>query len=137
MPVGDLVAQWFETELLRGTIAAQGIFGAVLGPWPAASSATLLLRNAADSNFAGSASYIAGGTGALTAAMAVAAQTAGAEIRPSCEIIQIEVNNGQATGLILSNGDEIEARVAVSSADPKRTLLGLVESQHLQPSFLQ
>ena len=25
----------------------------------------------------------------------------------------------------------------ISNADPKRTLLGLVEPQHLQPSFLQ
>ena len=29
------------------------------------------------------------------------------------------------------------ARVVISNADPKRTLLGLVEAQHLQPSFLQ
>ncbi len=65
MAVADLVAEWFETELLRGTIAAQGIFGTFLGPWSAGSSATLLLRAASDSNLAGAASYIAGGVGAL------------------------------------------------------------------------
>ncbi len=71
MAVADLVAEWFDTELLRGTIAAQGIFGTFLGPWSAGSSATLLLRCAADGNPAGAASYIVGGLGALTAAMAV------------------------------------------------------------------
>ena len=43
MAVADLVAEWFDTELLRGTIAAQGIFGTFLGPWSAGSSATLLV----------------------------------------------------------------------------------------------
>jgi len=137
MAVADLVAEWFETELLRGTIAAQGIFGTFLGPWSAGSSATLLLRGASDSNLAGPASYVAGGAGALTEAMAAAAQAAGAEIRTSCEVIRIKINDGAATGLVLSNGDEIETRVVVSNADPKRTMLGLVEPQHLQPSFLQ
>ena len=83
MAVADLVAEWFETELLRGTIAAQGIFGTFLGPWSAGSSATLLLRSTADGNPAASASYIVGGMGAFTAAMASAAKEAGAEIRTS------------------------------------------------------
>jgi phytoene dehydrogenase-like protein len=137
MAVADLVAEWFDTELLRGTIAAQGIFGTFLGPWSAGSSATLLLRGASDSNLAGPASYVAGGAGALTEAMAAAAQAAGAEIRPSCEVVRIRISNGAATGLVLANGDEIDARVVISNADPRRTMLGLVEPQHLQPSFLQ
>ena len=29
------------------------------------------------------------------------------------------------------------AQTVISNADPKRTLLGLIEPQHLQPSFLQ
>ena len=44
MAIADLVAEWFETELLRGAIAAQGIFGTFLGPWSAGSAATYLLR---------------------------------------------------------------------------------------------
>ena len=137
MAVADLVAEFFETELLRGTIAAQGIFGTFLGPWSAGSSATLLLRAASDSNLAGPASYIAGGAGALTAAMAAAAQAAGAEIRNSCEVAAIQIDDGAAKGVVLANGEEITARAVISNSDPKRTLLGLIEPQHLQPSFLQ
>ncbi len=137
MAVADLVAEWFDTELLRGTIAAQGVFGTFLGPWSAGSSATLLLRATSDSNLAGPASYVVGGAGALTAAMAAAAKAAGAEIRTSCEVARIQVSDGAASGLVLSTGEEIKARVVISNADPKRTLLGLVEPQHLQPSFLQ
>src|ERR1035437_2419969 len=137
MAVADLVAEWFDTELLRGTIAAQGIFGTFLGPWSAGSSATLLLRCASNGNPAGSGSYIVGGLGALTAAMATAAKEAGAEIRTSCEVASIKVKDGSAAGVVLANGDEIDAHTVVSNCDPKRTLLGLVDPQYLKPSFLQ
>ena len=137
MAVADLVAEWFETELLRGTIAARGIFGTFLGPWSAGSSATLLLRAASDSNLGGSASYVVGGAGALTQAMASAAQAAGAEIRTGCEVTRINVNDGAVSSVVFANGDEILARTVISNADPKRTLLDLVEPQHLRPSFLQ
>ncbi len=137
MAVADLVAEWFDTELLRGTIAAQGIFGTFLGPWSAGSSAALLLRCASDGNPAGPASYIVGGTGALTAAMASAATEAGAEVHTSCEVINIKVKDRSALGVVLANGDEIDARMVISNADPKRTLLGLVDPQYLDPGFLQ
>jgi phytoene dehydrogenase-like protein len=137
MAVADLVAEWFETELLRATIAARGIFGTFLGPWSAGSSATLLLRSAADGNPAGPMSHIMGGMGALTAAMAAAVKEAGIEIRTSCEVAQIKVKDGVATGVVLANGEELSAKTIISNADPRRTLLGLVEPHHLQPTFLQ
>ena len=137
MAVADLVAEWFDNELLRATIAAQGIFGTFLGPWSAGSGAAFLLRTAADGNPAGGASYVMGGTGALTTAMAIAAQAAGVEIRTSKEVAKIKVRDGKAVGVVLSSGDEIDARAVISNADPKRTLLGFVEPQHLAPSFLQ
>jgi phytoene dehydrogenase-like protein len=137
MAVADLVAEWFENEHLRGTIAAQGIFGTFLGPWSAGSSATLLLRCASDGNPAAPASYIVGGLGALTAAMAASAKQAGAEIRTSCEVVSVKVKDGAVAGVVLANGDEIDARLVISNADPRRTLLGLVEAQYLEPSFLQ
>ena len=137
MAVADLVAEWFETELLRGTIAAQGIFGTFLGPWSAGSSAALLLRIASDGNLAGPAAYVAGGTGALTSAMAAAATEAGAEIRTSQEVSLVRVKDGVVTGIVLANGDELSAQTVISNADPKRTLLALLEPQQLKPSFLQ
>jgi len=137
MAAADLVAEWFDTELLRATIAAQGIFGTFLGPWSAGSGATLLLRAAADGNPAGGATYVMGGMGALTTAMAIAAQAAGVEIRTSVEVAQVRVKDGLAVGVVLSDGSEIDARAVISNADPKRTLLGFVDPQHLAPSFLQ
>ncbi len=137
MAVADLVAEYFETELLRAVIAARGVFGTFLGPWSAGSSLQLLIRAAGDSHPAGSAFFVAGGVGALTQAMASAAQAAGVEIRTSAEIIEIRVKEGRATGVLLGTGEEINADAVISNADPKRTLLKLTDPTHLTPDFAQ
>jgi phytoene dehydrogenase-like protein len=136
MAVADLVAEYFETELLRATIAARGIFGTFLGPWSAGSSLVLLIRAAGDAHASGLGSFAIGGAGAITQAMAAAATEAGAEIRTNVEVIEVTVGNGVAGGVVLSNGEEINAQAIVSNADPKRTLLKLVDPMHLTPDFV-
>jgi len=137
MAVADLASEYFETELLRAVIAARGVFGTFLGPWSAGSALVLLIRAAGDAHPAGSASFAAGGTGSVTQAMASAAKSAGAEIRTNAEVIEIRVQNGAATGVLLSTGEEIQAKAVISNADPKRTLLKLTDPLHLSPDFVQ
>ena len=137
MAVADLAAEFFDTEPLRATIAARGIFGTFLGPWSAGSALVLLLRAAADATPAGSVQFPAGGAGAITLAMATAAKQAGAEIRTGADIAEIRVKDGVATGVVLTSGEEISARAVVSNADPKRTLMRLVDPAHLSPDFIQ
>ena len=136
MAVADLVAEFFETELLRATIAARGIFGTAMGPRSAGSSAVFLLRAAADANPAGTMAFPRGGLGALTQAMAAAARRAGAEIRTGAEVRQILVKNGAVAGVVLFSGEEITAQAVVSGADPQHTLLRLVDPVHLEPEFV-
>ena len=137
MAAADLVAEFFDTEPLRATIAARGIFGTFLGPWSAGSALVLLLRAAGDPTPAGSVQFPAGGIGAITLAMANAAKQAGAEIRTDAEIAEIRIKDGVATGVVLASGEEITARAVVSNADPKRTLMQLVDPSHLSPDFVQ
>ncbi|HEV2351647.1 MAG TPA: NAD(P)/FAD-dependent oxidoreductase [Terriglobia bacterium] len=136
MAVADLVAEWFESEPLRATVAARGIFGTFLGPWSAGSSAVLLLRAAADPHPAGASLFGKGGMGSVTQAMAAAATGVGAEIRTGAEVSRIVAKNGAATGVVLSSGEEIAAKTLISNADPRRTFLGLVDPDYLAPDFL-
>lgn len=136
MAVADLAAEYFETELLRATIAARGIFGTFLGPWSAGSSLVLLIRAAGDEQAAGTSWLATGGMGAVTQAMASASQQAGAEIRNGAEVIEVRVKDGVACGVVLSNGEEITAKAVISNADPKRTLLRLVDPAQLSPDFV-
>src|SRR5436190_11186539 len=136
MAVADLVAEFFETELLRATIAARGIFGTALGPWSAGSSLVLLIRAAGDAHPAGSSSFALGGAGAITQAMAAAAKEAGVTIRTGADVKEIRVKDGAANGVVLAGGEEISAKAVVSNADPRRTLLKLVDPTHLTPDFV-
>ena len=136
MAVADVVAEFFESELARAAIAARAIFGTATGPWSAGTAATLLLRAAADPHPAGSSAVPKGGMGALASAMAAAAREAGAEIRTGAAVARILVRDGAAAGVALASGEEIAAKAVVSSADPKRTFLALVDPVHLDPFFL-
>jgi phytoene dehydrogenase-like protein len=69
--------------------------------------------------------------------MSSAAKQAGAEMRTGAEVREVRIKNGCAHGVVLSNGDEIEARAVISNADPKRTFLKLVDPTHLAPDFVQ
>jgi phytoene dehydrogenase-like protein len=137
MAVADLASEYFETDLMRGTIAARGIFGTFLGPWSAGSALVLLIRAAGDSHPAGSAHFASGGIGAITQAMSSAAKAAGAEIRIDAEVAEIRVKDGAAVSVVLKSGDEIPAKTIISNADPKRTLLKLVDPSHLSPGFAE
>ncbi|MBA3515233.1 MAG: NAD(P)/FAD-dependent oxidoreductase [Pyrinomonadaceae bacterium] len=136
MAVADLVAEWFESELLRATVAARGIFGAFAGPWSAGTSTGLLWQAAIDGNPVGPASFVKGGMGAVTAALAKAATDAGVEIRTNADVERILVVDGKASKVVLTNGEEISARAVVSNADPRTTFLRLVDPLDLDPDFL-
>jgi phytoene dehydrogenase-like protein len=136
MAVADFVAEWFENELLRAAIAARGVFGTAAGPWSPGSTAPLLLRVAADGQPLGRSRFPRGGMGALTQAMAEAARKAGAEIRTGAEVEQILVKDGAVRGIALVGGEKISANSVVSNADPRRTLLRLIDPVHFDPGFL-
>jgi phytoene dehydrogenase-like protein len=136
MAVADLVGEWFETALLQSAIAARGIFGTAHGPRSAGTAAVLLLNAAVDPAPGGSSVMIKGGPGVLTAAMADAAREAGAEIRVDADVTRVVTNNGRVSGVLLEDGREIAARAVISNADPKRTLLDLVDPIDLDPVFL-
>jgi phytoene dehydrogenase-like protein len=74
--------------------------------------------------------------GSIAEAMASAATHAGAEIRSNAEVIEVRVKDGAATSVVLSTGEEIRAKAIISNADPKRTLLKLVDPIHLAPDFV-
>jgi phytoene dehydrogenase-like protein len=131
MAVADLVSEWFETELLRATIAARGIHGAFAGPWSAGTSLGLLWQAAHDGSAIGPSTSVNGGIGALTKALADAATSAGAEIRTAADVTRIE--DGR---VILTSGETFEARAVVSNTDPRTTFLKLIDPVELDPNFL-
>jgi phytoene dehydrogenase-like protein len=136
MAVADLVSEWFETELLRAVVAARGIHGAFAGPWSAGTSLGLLWQAAMDGSAIGSSSYPKGGMGGVAEALAGAAKAAGVEIRTSARVSQVAAGYSDKPKVVLASGEEIETRAVVSNADPRTTLLNLVDPIDLEPNFL-
>ena len=136
MAVADLVSEPFESEPLRATLAADGIFGAMLGPWSAGSGLQLLM-SAANRALAWPGGHaVEGGPSAVIRSIASAAQRFGVETRTGADVAGIQIKDDRAHGVTLVNGDVITARSVVSAVDPKRTFLTLCEADHLPPEFL-
>jgi phytoene dehydrogenase-like protein len=136
MAVADLVSESIDTELLRATVAADGIFGAMLGPWSAGSGLQLLLRSANRSLASPAGRLVGGGPIALARSLQAAAARLGVAIRTGCLVSRIDVRDDRAVGVTLDGGEQIEARAVVSAVDPKRTFLTLCDADHLPPEFL-
>src|SRR4029078_3051557 len=124
MSAVDFLDQWFETDVPKATMSASGIIGTFLGV-PSPGTAYVLLPHymgEIDGAFR-SWGLSRGGTGALSNAIADAAREAGGEIRTDATIEKINLQNGQARGGVLKNGDEIYASVVSSSVDPRLTFM--------------
>ncbi|HKW43784.1 MAG TPA: NAD(P)/FAD-dependent oxidoreductase, partial [Thermoplasmata archaeon] len=135
MSVRDALNEWFETDLLKASLAVDALFGTFEGPWSPGTAFGLIREFASEGN--GTAgSFVRGGMGNLASALAAAARDAGATIRTETEVRRIRSDEGRVTGVELASGETIDARVVASNADPKRTFLRLVPSDELSPEFL-
>jgi phytoene dehydrogenase-like protein len=135
MAVADYVGETFESDALRGALAVRGVQFTKNGPWSAGTTANLLMDSAGnDGGAAGQTTFAKGGPGALAAALESAARSFGAEIRLGAEVDHVSVDpGGRVNGVVLSGGEEIQARTVVSSADPKTTLVDWVDPVVLGP----
>jgi phytoene dehydrogenase-like protein len=136
MAVADLVGETFEDDALRAAIAWRGVRYGAVGPWSAGTASVLLADGAGnDGGAAGETVFARGGPGSLSDALAAAARGFGAEIRTGAEVVRITTRDDLATGVVLADGEELASRAVVSAADPKRTLLDLVDPVALGPSL--
>jgi phytoene dehydrogenase-like protein len=136
MAVADLVAEYFESDLVQAAMAARALGGTNLGPWSAGSGALFLLHAASDPTPVGGSVSAKGGPGAVTQAMAQAATEAGAEIRTGAEVSRIEVGANGVEAVRLQSGETIQTSVAISNADPRRTFFSLLDPTVLEPGFV-
>ena len=134
----DFLDQWFETDVLKATMAASGIIGTFLGVRSPGTAYVLLHHYMGEIDGAFRSWGLArGGTGAISNAIADAAREAGAEIRAETAVAGIVVRDNRARGVVLDNGDEIAADVVASSVDPRLTFLRFIDSAALPDDFIE
>jgi phytoene dehydrogenase-like protein len=138
MSAVDFLDRWFETDVLKATMAASGIIGTFLGVRSPGTAYVLLHHYMGEIDGAfRSWGFARGGTGAISDAIANAAREAGAEIRTQTPVARIRTSGGRATGVVLANGDELTAKHVLSSVDPHLTFLRLVEPSDLPTEFVE
>jgi phytoene dehydrogenase-like protein len=138
MSSADFLEEWFELEPLKATKSASGIIGTFLGPRSPGSAYVLLHHYLGELDGSYRAwGFAKGGTGAISEAIASAARAAGAEIRTEASVRRVLSKNGRAGGVVLADGEEIEAPVVVSSLDPRRTFLELVDERQLPGDLVE
>lgn len=135
-PARELLEEWFDSEPLRATLATDAVIGAFAAP-SSPGTGYVLLHHVMGSvtGHRGVWAYVRGGMGALSEALASAAQHAGASVRCEAAVERIRVERGRARGVVLEGGEELAADVVVSSADPAVTFGRLVEPDALPEAF--
>ena len=129
--IADLAEEYFESDVMRGLMASQGIIGSAAGP-RTPGTAYIYLHHAfgTATGETGVWGFVRGGMGAITSQLADIFRAAGGEIRLEAEVASIKVAGKRRTGgVVLASGEEIDAPLVCSNADPKRTLKMLGDVQ--------
>lgn len=132
-----ILDRWFESEELKATLATDAIIGAFAAPSMPGTAYVLFHHVMGETNGKkGVWSYVRGGMGGLTQALAASARAHGAEIRTEAEVARILVKKNRAVGVVLGNGDELRARRVVSNVDAKLTFERFMDPATLPPEFV-
>ena len=128
LSVRDLLDRYFEDERLKSMLTFFGMVSIFGGPSSPGTAYTYGHHSWGEfnGNF-GQFGLARGGMGAITQALAAGARHYGATIRTSTPVDKVVVERGVATGVRLDDGSVITAAQVFSNADPKRSLLQLIE----------
>jgi len=134
--VASFLDNHFESDVLKATLATDGVIGFNGGPSTPGSAYVLLHHCMGEvAGKRGLWGFVRGGMGGVTQALEKSARAGGAVVRTGASVERIKVAGGRAAGVVLDDGQEFDAPVVVSNADPKRTFLRLVEAPELPDGF--
>jgi phytoene dehydrogenase-like protein len=131
MCVADFLNEWFDSQLLKATLAGPAVYGSYTGPWSPSTNANLILYEAMPKL------PLRGGPQALIDALQKACAASGVEIRTNAEVKEILLTNGKVTGVELTAGDILASTTVAASCDPKQTFLKLITSSVLPTQLEQ
>jgi phytoene dehydrogenase-like protein len=132
----DYLDQWFESDFIKGAFGFDGIVGAFAAPSTPGTAYVLLHHCFGEVNGkSGVWGHAVGGMGAITRAMARAAEAAGAEIRTNARVARVETEAGRVTGLLLSSGARVGAHIVAANVAPKLLFRDLVRHDAVAPDL--
>ncbi|KAG0567287.1 hypothetical protein KC19_7G123900 [Ceratodon purpureus] len=140
-PASKVLNNWFESDVLKATLATDAVIGAMASVHTPGSGYVLLHHVMGETNGSrGVWSYVEGGMGAVSTAIARAASEAGATLATNVEAKQFLVDNESSvgktiSGVVLADGTVIRAKQILSNATPAVTFLKLMPENVLSEDF--
>ncbi len=135
-PARPILERWFETEVLRATLATDAIIGA-FDSISAAGTAYVLLHHVMGE--AGGArgvwGYVQGGMGGLADALEDACKDLRVDIRREAPVKRIIARNGKVSGVVIEDGTQFDAPIVASSVDAHLTFEKFMDPDELPESF--
>ena len=108
--IADLLDRYFTSDALRGLLSVSGVIGTWSGPRSGGTAYVTLHHHIGGvDGQAGAWGFPHGGMGGVTAALAAAARSFGAEIRTGAEVARIRTSGGRVTGVTLASGEDVDA----------------------------
>jgi phytoene dehydrogenase-like protein len=138
MSIADLLDDWFESPQVKGALAVNGVIGTWAGPYEPGTAYVMAHHSIGDvgDGHLGNWGFQEGGMGAVSGAIAGAAREAGAQIRTGARVQRMLLRGGRVAGVVLDSGEEITARVVVTSLHPRTAFLDHVGADNLPPDFV-
>jgi len=134
--VSNFLDHYFENDYVKGAFAFDGIVGNYADTQTPGSAYVLMHHAFGEVNGEkGVWGHAIGGMGAITQAMARSAETRGVIIETDASVKKVLVRDGHAYGVVLENGDTIEAKVVISNVNPSLLYNALVDSNELPKDF--
>ena len=133
-----ILERWFETEVLKTTLATDAVIGAFASISQPGTAYVLLHHVFGEVNGQkGRWGHVKGGMGEITQAMARSAEAHGAEIHLNTAVKELLIENGKAAAVITENGDSFRSKVVAANVNPKLLFQQLVRQDALSDDFVR
>jgi phytoene dehydrogenase-like protein len=129
-PAEQILNRWFESDILKTTLATDAVIGAMCSPKSLGSAYVLLhhvMGEAAGKK--GVWAYVEGGMGAVSEAIAASARSYGAETVVNALVKSIRFEKGRAVGVTMEDGSVLSADTIISGTSPFHTFTELCSDQ--------
>jgi len=138
MSIADLLDDWFSSPQVKGALAVNGVIGTWAGPYEPGTAYVMAHHSIGDigDGHLGNWGFQEGGMGAVADAIGSAAREQGAAVRTGARVARVLLDGGRTAGVVLDNGEEIRARVVVTSLHPRTAFLAHVGRENLPDDFV-
>lgn len=126
-PAQQILDRWFESDILKTTLATDAVIGALIGPKQNGSAYVLLhhvMGEAAGKK--GVWAYVQGGMGSISRCLGEAAKEHGTEIALNAVVKRILVEKDRVIGVEMEDGSHLYADKVISGTTPYHTFVELM-----------